>query len=273
MSAPAMPGLPDVCWPVDEDALPSTWADVDPDVQDRAKAIATSTLHRLTLGRVGGCPVQVFPCVTGALGASPWLVYGYGWMWGDGQPFFPYIAQGGVWVNCGCLPMSGCGCETGCQIKGLGLVGRLDAVRVNGTDIDLSLVKVDNGDTITYVGPDACPWPRRQDMSKPADQRALAVTYLPAHEVDGWGAYVAGVLALEFAIAMTNPAGSKCRLPAGVTAVVRQGVTMTITPGSFPNGFTGIREVDTYIAHWNPGGWQSAPAVWTPDIERARGRV
>jgi hypothetical protein len=50
-----------------------------------------------------------------------------------------------------------------------------------------------------------------------------------------------------------------------VTSVVRQGVSYEIAAGSFPGGATGIREVDTWIARYNPSHLLMQPAVWTPD--------
>ena len=61
----------------------------------------------------------------------------------------------------------------------------------------------------------------------------FSVTYLNGYPVDGLGAYAAGVLAMEFAKACT---GGKCRLPAGVTSVARQGVSLQIATGAFPAG-------------------------------------
>ena len=49
-----------------------------------------------------------------------------------------------------------------------------------------------------------------------------------------------------------------------MTTVTRQGVSYDIAAGSFPNGMTGIREVDAYIALWNPNGLRQPVAVWYP---------
>jgi hypothetical protein len=56
-----------------------------------------------------------------------------------------------------------------------------------------------------------------------------------------------------------------------VTQVVRNGVTVTLAPGSFPNGKTGVREVDAYLERWNPSGRRGPPmTVWSPDLRRPR---
>ena len=73
--------------------------------------------------------------------------------------------------------------------------------------------------------------------------------------------------AVEYARACT---GGKCRLPQGVTSIVRQGVSFEIEGGAFPNGFTGIREVDAWIALWNPDGLRQQAKVYSPDLKRPR---
>ena len=93
------------------------------------------------------------------------------------------------------------------------------------------------------------------------------MTYLNSYPVDSLGAYAVGVLAMEFAKACI---GGKCRLPATVTAITRQGVSFEIASGTFPSGFTGIREVDTYISMWNPQGLRQRASVWTPDASSPR---
>jgi hypothetical protein len=96
----------------------------------------------------------------------------------------------------------------------------------------------------------------------------FAVRYLPAHAPDALAAYANGVLSMEFAKACT---GGKCRLPATVTAVTRQGVSFDLAAGAFGNGLTGIREVDAWIGLWRPEGSPSrAATVWTPSMRVPR---
>ena len=64
--------LPDIAtceWPVDwrcygtEDEV----AAIDPDLKALAESLATSSLHALTLGQVGGCPITVRPVSLGCV--------------------------------------------------------------------------------------------------------------------------------------------------------------------------------------------------------------
>jgi hypothetical protein len=78
------------------------------------------------------------------------------------------------------------------------------------------------------------------------------------------------VLACEFAKACS---GGKCRLPGGVTALARQGLSMEIVASMFAGGTTSIREVDAYVAQVNPHGLKTASAVWSPDLEQSKHRI
>ena len=76
------------------------------------------------------------------------------------------------------------------------------------------------------------------------------------------------MLACEFTKAC---AGEKCRLPARVTSVARQGVSMEFGSTMWENG-TGIKEVDAYIHSLNPNGLTIPPMVWTPDMASTKHR-
>src|SRR4051794_30552336 len=87
-------------WPVDPACLGAEWDALDPEVQERAVALASETLHRLTGYRVGGCPIIVRPCKKGC--ASGYLPgYSKAWM-------TPHVTTQGMWIN-------SCGCNTDCS--------------------------------------------------------------------------------------------------------------------------------------------------------------
>jgi hypothetical protein len=257
MSIDAVLPLPDYCWPVDEGCC-DAFADYDPSVQERAKALATQTLRALTAYRVGGCPITVRPCKRGCVGASSSWLY-------SGGTFFPTL-WAGVWTNsCGCANPD-CSCGPLEELVLPAPVGRVDSVLVDGVTLPATSYRVDNGDRLVRL--DGGLWPACQDMDKaPTEVGTMAVTYLNSYPVDGLGAYAAGVLACEYAKACS---GKKCSLPAGVTDITRRGISMTITTGAFPGGVTGIREVDSYLMRWNPNHLTMAPRVWSPDMPRVR---
>lgn len=262
----ALPGDPDPCaWPLDTACLTEDWDTLDPSVQARSQALAGATLRRLTGYRVGGCPITVRPCTQGCLSST--VRPSYLDMLGTyGSGFFPHI-EGGVWVNsCGCL--RNCSCSQLCEVELPAPVGVVYEVKVDGAVVPDTDYRVDRN-ILVWVGADPCPWPVCQDM-KAADTEpgTFSVTYLNSYPVDSLGAYAGGILAMEYAKACIG--STKCRLPAGVTAVTRQGISMEISAGSFPDGFTGIREVDAFITLWNPKPIRQAPQVWSPDLHAPR---
>jgi hypothetical protein len=243
-------------WTIDDGCLGEDWATYDTDVQLRASTLAVDTLRRLTGFRVGGCPVTVRP----VLQSDCCFIPSYD------QPtgFGPGININGDWVN-------NCGNRRGHLANEVVLpppVGRVDEVKVDGIVVASSNYRVDNGNHLTWQGVGNAPWPKDQDVTRPdSEEGTFAVTYLRGYPVDSSGAYAAGLLANEFAKACS---GKKCRLPAGVQTIVRQGITMEITSGAFPGGLTGIREVDAWTALWNPRHAVQPTTVWSPDVPQMR---
>jgi hypothetical protein len=255
-AAVVIPDQPDYCWPVDS----SCCAELDSystTVQERAKALAGMTLRSLTAHRVGGCAVTVRPCRQICEGyRDSRYFYGRGYL----SP----LNWNGTWFNCHCV--SECGCGALSQVDLPAPIGRVDKVQIDGVTLPSSAYRVDDG--VHLVRIDGQTWPDCQDLTAADDEDgAFAVTYLNAIPVDGLGAFAAGILACEYAKACS---GGKCRLPAGVVSITRQGVSMDLGTGAFPNGRTGIREVDAYIESVNPYGLRTVPRVWTPDMALVR---
>lgn len=253
MTVPTYGGCP---WPMDPACRTDDWEALDPSVQERALALASSSLHRLTGGRVGGCPVTVRPCSPGARGCPDYM--GSGFWRGDFVP----LNWAGRWTNV-CFAY---GCSVTGQVKLPAPVGRVDQVKVNGSVLNSTDYRVDSHRFLVNLTDTR--WPDSQDLSLPdTEPGTFSVTYLNAYPVDSLGAYAVGVLALEYGYACS---GRKCRLPSGVTSIVRQGISMEIASGAFPDGMTGIREVDAFIALWNPQGLTQPARVWSPDLPVAR---
>lgn len=267
-----LPPFPDQCWPVDWAccAAPATGMSSpcghDEETKVRAEALAGQTLRSLTGYRVGGCPITVRPCREGC-GPIAWTFDSYG------ASFQPGITIDGTWVNTPCGCTTDCSCTALCEVRLPGPVGYIESVRIDGTVIPETWYRVDNGNTLVWVGDPAqpemdCKWPVCQDMAKPITEvGTFAVTYLRGIPVDGLGSFVAGILACEYAKACS---GEACRLPRNVTGLARQGVAMQIEPASFSGGLTGIPEVDSYIRYWNPNLLKQPSKVWSPDVRRPR---
>jgi hypothetical protein len=256
------PALPDLCWPVDHSCC-ADWDSYAVDVQARSDAFATSVLRMLTAYRVGGCPVTIRPCKgTGpCCGQYNWY-YGFGGMGGGYYPPWP-VLYNGTWFNCACGSYSDCACTQLDYVELPPPVGPVSQVSLDGTvltaDVDW---RIDNGNRLVALN--GYSWPVCQDMEALAgDPDTFVVSYLNGIAVDGLGAYAAGVMACEYAKACTS---GKCRLPSGVTNIIRQGVSMTIAAGSFPGGETGIREVDSWTALYNPYRRKFPVTVYSPDL-------
>lgn len=242
-------------WEIDPGCC-AAWCNYDENLQDRAIALAWNTLSALTAGRVGRCPTTVRPCLQPPCDACA------GW-------WINPVIYNGRWYNniCGMSPR--CSCERMCEIVLPGPVAALTSVNLDGVEIDLGAFRVDNGNRL--VRQDGTCWPSCQNMNAPeGDVGTLTVTYVPGIEPDASGLWAAGVLACEYAAACSS---GKCRLPSGVTAIARQGVSMVLSTELFPGGLTGIREVDAYVYSVNPNRLKVAPMVWSPDLANAGHRT
>jgi hypothetical protein len=237
------------CWPVDYSCCPG-FDSYDNATKLRSIALAGATLRMLTAYRVGGCPITVRPCRKVCQdGYNPF-----------GTSAFSPQNWSGTWFNCTCGGDT-CGCGALCQLELPRPVGTVDAVKVDGVLLDPGTYRVDDGKWLVRTDGDC--WPGCQDLSKPDTQvGTFSVTSLNAIPVDRLGQYAAGVLACEYAKAC---AGVKCRLPAGVTSITRQGISMEVAAGLFPNGLTGINEVDVWVQLYNPNNLALLPTVWSPN--------
>ena len=261
------PTLPDVCWPVDLGCC-SNWDDYPPEVQERSLSLATTTLRSLTGYRVGGCPVTVRPCREQCW--QPWMVTGYTGEPGMGDGGIRPINLSGQWINMGCgCQRTDCACTQVCEVALPAPVGYIDSVQVGTQTVPAAWYRIDNGNKLVWAGPEVSDcWPLCQDMNAaPGEENTFAVTYLNALPVDGLASYAAGVMACEFAKACS---GQKCRLPTGVTNIARQGVSMTVNATGFPEGRTGLVEVDAWLRQVNPNAVQQPSRVWSPDLLQPR---
>jgi hypothetical protein len=229
-----------ILWPGDDPP-----EGTDPYMVERAEILAGQTLRMLTLNRVGGEPITVMPCARTC--ASP--------RFSTTMFFHPVLLESGAYANCFCS--SGCRCTSAPQVLLTGPVGRIDEVQVNGDILPDTAYHVEDGNKLVRL--DGNGWPACAGPN-------FTVTYLQGHEVDDLGQYVGGLLALEYLNAMTS--NKKCRLPANVTTVSRQGISMELSTGMFPDGTTGIKEVDAYLMQWNPYGMRTRPQVYSPDLPR-----
>jgi hypothetical protein len=241
------------------------WDTFDPVDQEMATEMAWETLRSLSGYRIGNCPVTLRPCREGCGAVGTYQV----WPVGSAVGWMSPTVTDGSWFNIACdCRGENCSCTAICEIRLPGEVASVEQVTEDGVTLDDEAYRVDNGNRLVRLD-DAC-WPLCQDMTKPLTEvDTLGVTFIPGVALTPWMSRSAGALACEFAKACGSGSGA-CRLPPNVTRVVRQGVSLDLAQNPFPGGYTGLREVDTLLARYNPNRLQAPSVVYSPDIHRGR---
>jgi hypothetical protein len=240
---------------------PITWPDeaaadaAGVTVKRLCEIYAVACMTALTLHRVGGSPVTIMP-------VSMERVDGYyvGHIpLPDEYPlgnFYP----GMVYPSAQYLREEGHTIREVQAIDLPGPVGAVTEVVVGGEVLDPLAYRVENGRYLIRM--DSGSWPTESGDN-------FRVTYFNSHPVDEMGSYAAGVMAAEWLKLLTNAKGG-CRLPRSVTNIQRQGLTMELARGMFPDGVTGMPEVDAYIMLLNPFALKIMPRVYSLDLPEHR---
>lgn len=182
----------------------------------------------------------------------------------------PHHRDGGyawrsLWYRDGAYFNWPCGCHMGCEIGGPravhlpGPVHAVTEVRIAGVVLDPSGYSLE-GNVLYRVGG---PWPH-QDLGRPVGEALTwSVTYDRGYPVPDGVDILTGILAKEFAAAISASDGNKCRLPRTVTTASRNGVTYRAYDPAviYANGKTGLPEVDLMIAAVNPHALSAPPSV------------
>lgn len=251
------------CWLIDVAGCGDTtdWDAADDDARERAGRLAVRTLTMLAGGAVEPCPITVRPATVGCYQRT-WATYPVS---GPTTGGFSPRLHSGTWINlvCGsCGDGCYCGGPSTIVLRGATAVAQ---VTVDGVVLDESAYRLDQGGRLVRL--DGGVWPHWQNLAAGTDGLGtFAVTYY-ATAPGRLGEQAAGTLALEWLAACSER--GNCRLPSGTVQVARSGVTMQITPGSFPDGLTGIREVDLWVQSVNPHGLATPSMVWSPDVRHA----
>lgn len=271
-------------WPADTTCCPE-WDTYDVQLRAVALVSASDVLWRLT-GRIfSGVPMEdaftpeemdtlidagytpdcstiIRPCRKhDPCDTCGMVTNGAGWAYGTGA-FIPYL-DGGQWFNavCGrCGDTCQCGADVD-QIELPGPVAQINTVWVDGEVFNDWALYNSN----ILIRTDGEQWPACQDLA--ADLTAegtWGVDYQRGIPVPADGRRAAGILACEFARLCAGD--KRCRIPAQVTQVTREGVSYTIDPNEFFTvGLTGIPQVDLFISSVNPGHNRRPSGVYTPD--------
>jgi hypothetical protein len=227
-----------------------------PEVTGYAVRAASRILWALSGRRFGQCTVTLRPCADdcGDFAEVPL----WGWTVGYSMPpwdFYrlPYCAGG-----CG----GGCSCTTLSTVRLPDLTSRVVEVRLDGTPMATGTYRLAGRDLIRT---DGAAWPRCNNLAAGDDEPGTwSVTAVVGEEVPDSGRLAMGELACEIIKAAS---GVDCRLPPGVTQLVRQGVTIQYPDIGqlLKDGRTGLYLVDLFLASENPTGLRSRARIGDVD--------
>lgn len=244
-------------WPLDRTCLPLPPNEDDPAydeavtaAQASAESIAVQVLWALSGRQFGICDVIARPCPSAP--QLPW--YGSHPYDQSIPPYTPLFVDG-TWYNFSCA------CGFRCRMGGPNVVhlpgpaGEIVTVTIGSTVLAPN-VYVMEGDLL-YRRDGV--WPS-QDYSRPlGDPGTWSVEYWRGIPVPPGVDRLTAMLAREM---ITACQGGKCRLPRTVVSTSRSGVSHVFDPSKMlSSGFTGLSEVDTWLAAINPNHLMAAPNV------------
>lgn len=237
----------------------------------------------------GSCEQTVRPCAAGCgcWGAGGAAVQGTAaWYWAPWQGVWSWWGEGYA-SRCGaCSPVSKA-LLPGYPVTGIVEVKIGDTVlpeiAVDGPSVGQPNWRLDGWRELTRLGyiddqgiRQSRWWPACQDLSLPDGQPGTwSVTYEYGTAPPLAGVEAAKQLACEL---QKSCSGGDCALPAGVTRVQRQGITidrgLLLTWGAATNArgiktggwTTGLTLVDAFLSAYNPFGNRRRPGFWSPDL-------
>jgi hypothetical protein len=176
---------------------------------------------------------------------------------------------GGAWFNFVCgRCTSGCSCTTVSEVLLPAPVYRIVEVVVDGTPLVTGAYRLD--DARRLVRTDGGEWPRCNDLTLDDSQEGTwSVTAQFGQEVPTLGRLAVGELACQLLRART---GEECQLPANVTQLIRQGVTIQM-PDSVEllrEGMTSLYLPNLFIQTYNPNRLARRSGVYSVDASSAR---
>lgn len=235
------------------------WSTYSAQVQQRAITLAIGTLWALTGRQFGLSEVVAKPC-NAPLNPPVYQTYPVNLLnpWGtDGGAYWaPYISNG-EWHNAGCGGYDCCKYRCGLVLDGP--VQAIVSITIDGVTVSPAAYEVENYSILRRIDGDC--WPLCTDT--------FLVTYMRGWLVPEIANIALGDLACAYGAACT---GGACSLPARITSLSRQGVSVDFTdPKLFADlGLTNVASVDRIVALLNPGGLQQPPVVMSPDLSPVR---
>lgn len=172
---------------------------------------------------------------------------------------------------CGCAPR-------GVELGNYPVTG-VDEVKVDGVVLAESLYRVDDWRWLIRLDDPAGTnpgWPCCQDMTfASTEPGTMEVTFTYGLAPPPGGVRAAATLACELALLCQPETVGACRLNPRVTSLDRQGISMVLSDPTqfFPEGRTGLAEIDLWLVAVNPAGIRRRAAILSPDIPAATRHV
>lgn len=232
-----------------------------PELTGYAVSAATRILWSLSGRRFGLCTQTLRPCAEDCSDGNGYPYLG-SWEWRTGYAMPPWDFYRTPYCSGGCA--GSCSCTRLSEVRLPSPVDSVVLVKVDGAVLNPSAYRLDNNRLL--VRTDGVRWPRCNDLNKGDDQPGTwSVTAKFGEDVPDSGRLAMGELACEIAKAGT---GEDCRLPAGVTQLVRQGVTISVPDFGqiLLHGRTGLYLVDMFLTAENPKSLRQRGRVY--DVDR-----
>lgn len=242
-----------------------------PSVTADAVAAATEVVWALSGRQFGLCDVTLRPCRQ-SCATFPWPGSGLstgGWSEWPGNGWLGVALSGGQWFNVVCgRCTAGCSCAAVSEIILPAPVKRVVQVKIDGVAMPTGSYRLD--DARRLVRTDGEEWPECNDLNlADTEVGTWSVTAEYGQDVPALGEWAIGELACQLIRARN---GEDCLLPANVTQLIRQGVTIQM-----PNaiellraGMTGLYTVNLFITTFNPNRLTRRSGVYRVDGDRAR---
>lgn len=237
---------------------------LDPLLLERVKAVAQDILWRASGRRFGVCTRTIRPCRLGCSSTTYREL--------PGGILRPALIAG-TWVNCGscsCLT-SDCACCTAGQaeVRLPAPIQSVGPVLIDGVVLPATAYEVHDHQWL--VRTDGAVWPSCQNMALPSGALGTwQVTFSFGIPLGAAGIYAYGVYTQEL---YRLASGERCRLPAKVEGIFRQGVNVDFSDDNLDllsRGRTGLTEVDSWLASVNPYGIKQSARVYSPDRPAGR---
>jgi len=251
-------------WPVIWNC-PELVSTSSPTATGNAVTAATEILWALSGRRYGTCEITLRPCRK-YCGNENWLSWDYP-IWSGLSYSGPYFDWYWLPQLCGACGNS-CSCNQVPEVILPSPVSRIVSVKVDGVALVTGAYRVD--DNRLLVRTDGSDWPRCNNLLLADTQVGTwSVTAEYGQEVPVAGRLAVGEMACEILKAMS---GEDCRLPPGVTQLVRQGITISYPDVGqlLKDGRTGLYLVDLFLASDNPYGLAQKARVYSIDRPRHR---